>query len=194
MPMRVFTDPDTPVPEVHLLSNGRYHVMVTSAGGGYSRWHDLAVTRWREEPTRDYWGTFCYLRDAGQRRRSGRPPQQPTLEAGPKRYEAIFTEGRARISPARSTDVSRPTPKSVVSPEDDIELRRVTHHQSLATRRDDRNHQLCRSGARAAGRGRVASGLQQSVRADRDHRDSAGDPLHAPAALRRGTTALDACT
>ncbi|WP_258286145.1 hypothetical protein, partial [Escherichia coli] len=39
----------TPTPEVQLLSNGRYHVMVTSAGGGYSRWNQLAVTRWRED-------------------------------------------------------------------------------------------------------------------------------------------------
>ncbi len=46
---RVITDPDTPLPEVHLLSNGNYHVMVTHAGGGYSRWRDLAVTRWRED-------------------------------------------------------------------------------------------------------------------------------------------------
>jgi cyclic beta-1,2-glucan synthetase len=61
--MRVFTDPNSPVPEVHLLSNGQYHVAITSAGGGYSRWRDLAVTRWREDPTRDCWGTFCYLRD-----------------------------------------------------------------------------------------------------------------------------------
>ncbi len=61
--MRVFTDPSGPVPEVHLLSNGRYHVVITSAGGGYSRWRDLAVTRWREDATRDCWGTFCYLRD-----------------------------------------------------------------------------------------------------------------------------------
>src|SRR5687768_17684088 len=35
----------------------------TAAGGGYSRWRDLAVTRWQEDPTRDGWGTFCYLRD-----------------------------------------------------------------------------------------------------------------------------------
>ncbi len=45
--MRVFKTPNTPIPEVHLLSNGRYHVMATNAGGGYSRWRDLAVTRWR---------------------------------------------------------------------------------------------------------------------------------------------------
>ncbi|GAX61503.1 cellobiose phosphorylase [Candidatus Scalindua japonica] len=53
--MRVFTDPNTPIPEVHLLSNGRYHVMATNAGGGYSRCRDLAVTRWREDATSDCW-------------------------------------------------------------------------------------------------------------------------------------------
>ena len=55
--------PTCAAPEVHLLSNGRYHVVVSSAGGGYSRWRDLAVTRWREDATRDCWGTFIYLRD-----------------------------------------------------------------------------------------------------------------------------------
>jgi cyclic beta-1,2-glucan synthetase len=60
----VFSPPAAhPVPEVHLLSNGRYHVMATNAGGGYSRWNNLAVTRWREDATSDDWGTFCYLRD-----------------------------------------------------------------------------------------------------------------------------------
>ena len=51
--LRVFPSPHTPIPEVHLLSNGRYHVMATNAGGGYSRWKDLAVTRWREDATCD---------------------------------------------------------------------------------------------------------------------------------------------
>ena len=35
-------------PQVQLLSNGRYHVMVTSAGGSSSRWNDMAVTRWED--------------------------------------------------------------------------------------------------------------------------------------------------
>src|SRR5208283_3511474 len=65
--MRVFTDPDLHAPEVHLLSNGSYHVMVSNAGGGYSRWRDLAITRWREDATRDCWGTFVYVRDLATR-------------------------------------------------------------------------------------------------------------------------------
>ena len=64
-PLRVFNTPDTPFPEVNLLSNeGRYRVMITNSGGGYSNWKDIAVTRWREDSTCDNWGTFCYIRDA----------------------------------------------------------------------------------------------------------------------------------
>ncbi len=62
-PIRIFTSPDTPSPELQLLSNGRYHVMVTNSGGGFSRWKNLDVTRWREDRTCDNWGTFCYIRD-----------------------------------------------------------------------------------------------------------------------------------
>ncbi len=51
------------IPEVQLLSNGNYHVMVTNAGGGYSRWKNIAVTRWREDTTCDNWGNFCFIRD-----------------------------------------------------------------------------------------------------------------------------------
>jgi len=120
-PIRVLTSPDTPNPEVQLLSNGRYHVMVTNAGGGYSRWNDLAITRWREDGTRDPWGTFCYLRDVD----SGTvwsSAHQPT-STGAEDYEAIFSEGRAEFR-RRDGDFDTHT-EIAVSPEDDIELRRV---------------------------------------------------------------------
>ncbi len=130
-PIRVFNSPDTPIPEVQLLSNGRYHVMVTNAGGGYSRWKDLAVTRWREDTTCDGWGTFCYLRDMS----SGEvwsTAHQPTLKQ-PQHYEAIFSEGRAEF---RRTDYDFEThTEIVVSPEDDIELRRVHLTNRARTRR-----------------------------------------------------------
>src|ERR1044071_5067496 len=87
--MRIINNADLAAPEVHLLSNGRYHVVISSAGGGYSRWRDLAVTRWREDATRDCWGTFLYLRDVT----TGEfwsTAYQPTLRAT-KRQESIFT-------------------------------------------------------------------------------------------------------
>ncbi|MGE5097701.1 MAG: glucoamylase family protein, partial [Betaproteobacteria bacterium] len=121
MPMRVLPGPDTALPEVQLLSNGRYHVMVTNAGGGFTRWKDLAVTRWHEDPTRDDRGAFCYLRDMD----SGAfwsSAHQPTLARG-EGYEAIFSEARVEF---RRTDHEIEThTEIVVSPEDDIDLRRV---------------------------------------------------------------------
>ena len=120
-PVRRFNSPHTPIPEVQLLSNGRYHVMITNAGGGYSRWKDLAVTRWREDSTCDNWGTFCYLRDVT----SGEfwsMAYQPTLKQS-KNYEVIFSEGRAEFR-RREQNIETHT-EIVVSPEDDIELRRI---------------------------------------------------------------------
>jgi cellobiose phosphorylase len=120
--MRVFTNPTPPAPEVHLLSNGRYHAVISSSGGGYSRWRDLAVTRWREDPTRDCWGTFVYLRELA----TGdfwSIAYQPTLRET-KGYEAIFTQSRAEFR-QHHAELEIHTQISV-SPEDDVELRRIT--------------------------------------------------------------------
>lgn len=121
LPLRVINNPNTSMPEVQLLSNGKYHVMVTNAGGGYSRWKELAVTRWREDSTTDHWGTFCYIRNltTGAYWSSA---HQPTLKRS-EHYEAIFSEGRAEFR-RRDHDIDTHT-DIVVSPEDDIELRRM---------------------------------------------------------------------
>jgi cyclic beta-1,2-glucan synthetase len=120
--VRVFTTSDTPAPEVHLLSNGTYHVAVTNAGSGYSRWRDLGVTRWHEDPTCDSWGSFCYVRDVA----SGAfwsVAHQPSLVRA-QNYEAIFSQGRAEF---RRQDRGLTTHVEIsISPEDDIELRRVS--------------------------------------------------------------------
>jgi cellobiose phosphorylase len=122
MPLRIFTTPDTPFPEVSLLSNGNsYRVIITNAGGGYSRWKDMAITRWREDSTCDNWGSFCYLRDA-EKGNFWSVTHQPTL-IRPEKYEAIFSIGRAEFR-RRDFDIDSHT-EIVVSPEDDIELRRI---------------------------------------------------------------------
>ena len=130
-PMRIITQTTTAQPDVQLLSNGRYHVMVTSAGGSYSRWKDLAVTRWREDATSDNWGNFCYVRDVD----SGAywsTTFQPTM-VEPKKYEVIFTEGRAEFRRHdRGIDLHT---EIVVSPEDDIEMRRTRITNKSSVRR-----------------------------------------------------------
>ncbi|HEY8154025.1 MAG TPA: glucoamylase family protein [Myxococcota bacterium] len=120
--LRRFHSPHDATPRTHLLSNGRYAVMLTAAGSGYSRCGDLAVTRWREDPTCDSWGSYIFLRDVG----SGEvwsAGYQPS-GAEPDSYEVAFSEDRAEIV---RRDGSITTTLSVaVSPEDDAEVRRVS--------------------------------------------------------------------
>jgi cellobiose phosphorylase len=129
--VRVFLSPDTPIPEVQLLSNGRYHVMITNAGGGYSRWKEIAVTRWREDSVCDNRGTFCYIRDVA----SGEfwsTAYQPALKPS-ETFEAVFTERQVEFR-SKNHDFDTHT-DIAVSPEDDIELRRITITNRGRTRR-----------------------------------------------------------
>ena len=120
--VRRFTSPHEATPRTHLLSNGQYAVMLTTAGSGYSRWRDIAVTRWREDATQDCWGSYIFLRDVetGLVWSAGYQPSGVEADA----YEASFTEERAEIT-RRDGDWST-TLEVVVSSEDDAEVRRVS--------------------------------------------------------------------
>ena len=119
--VRVFNTAMMSVPEINLLSNGCYNVMTSSSGGSYSRWRDLSVTRWREDSTRDNWGTFCYIKDVSNGA-FWSTAYQPTLTV-PDMYEAIFSEGRTEFR--RCDQLIDTHTEIVVSPEDDIEMRRT---------------------------------------------------------------------
>ena len=110
------------MPRTQLLSNGRYAVMLTTAGSGYSRWRDLAITRWREDVTRDAWGTYVFLRDvdSGETWSAGYQPRG----GAPDSYEVTFSEDRAEI--VRRDGAIGTTLQVIVSPEDDAEVRRVS--------------------------------------------------------------------
>jgi cyclic beta-1,2-glucan synthetase len=120
--LRRFRSPHDRVPRSHLLSNGRYAVMITAAGSGYSRWRNLAVTRWREDVTCDPWGSYVYLRDVenGFVWSAGYQPSG----ARPDNYEVAFSEDRAEIT--RRDGSLATTLDVVVSPEEDGDVRRVS--------------------------------------------------------------------
>ncbi len=109
-------------PEAHLLSNGRYAVMLTGAGSGYSRWGELGITRWREDVTRDDWGAYVFLRDveSGEVWSAGYQPSG--IE--PDSYDVTFTEDRAEF--IRRDGTITTILDVVVSPEDNAEVRRVS--------------------------------------------------------------------
>lgn len=129
--MRVFTNPTPRSPEVNLLSNGRYHMAITSAGGGYSRWEDLAITRWREDSTRDNWGSFVYVRDLDSGA-LGSIAYQP-VQRETDHYEAIFTQARAEFKQQINGIGMHTT--ICISPEDDVEIRRITFTNRTDTER-----------------------------------------------------------
>ncbi|MCL5674950.1 MAG: cyclic beta 1-2 glucan synthetase [Candidatus Omnitrophica bacterium] len=120
--LRIFHSPNTPVPEVHLLSNAHYHVMITNSGAGYSKWNEIGITRWREDITCDTNGLFCYIRDIDSGKVWSACYQPTGIES--ILYEAIFMQGRAEF---RRHDGNFITYTEIaVSPEDDVEIRRIS--------------------------------------------------------------------
>ena len=120
--LRRFTSPHDAIPRTHLLSNGRYAVMVTAAGSGYSRWGDVAVTRWREDVTRDSWGSYLFLRDmhSGAVWSAGHQPSGTEADS----YEVTYAEDHAEFARRDGSIATGLT--IVVSAEHDAEIRRVT--------------------------------------------------------------------
>ena len=121
-----------PMPHVHYLSNGRYSLLISATGGGFSRWGDFDLTRWRADTTRDDWGTWLYVQD----RESGKlwsAGYQPT-GVSPTTHDARFYAHKAEFR--RTDDQIALTLEIAVAADDDVEIRRVTvHNQGEQPRR-----------------------------------------------------------
>ncbi len=130
---RRLTTPNTAHPRTHLLSSGHYHVMITNAGGGRSSWRGLDVSRWREDRTRDDWGSFCYIRDLNTGAlwsAAHQPLRRPADE-----YEVVYSTDKAEFR--RLDGVIETRLEITVSPESHAEVRRLT-----LTNHDSRPHEL----------------------------------------------------
>jgi cyclic beta-1,2-glucan synthetase len=130
---RLFRSPHTSVPRAHLLSNGSYSAVVTNGGGGGSFWRNLAVTRWREDVTRDFGSQFIYLRDV----RSGllwSAAYQP-VGREPDEYRVTYLTEKALFQ--RRDDDIESNLEIAVSPDEDVEVRRLS-----LTNRSDRLREI----------------------------------------------------
>ena len=124
--VRRFRSPHTPFAHAQFLSNGSYTAVVTNAGGGASFCRGRAVTRHREDPTRDPGSQVLYLRDV----RSGSvwsATYQPMAKE-PEDYLVTFSPEKATFR-RRDDDIATQL-DIAVSTEDDVEVRRiaVTNH------------------------------------------------------------------
>lgn len=130
---RTYTTPHTSAPRAHMLSNGEYTVMVTNAGGGYSTFRDLDVTRWSEDRTCDSWGQFLYIKDV-VRGHVWSAAYQPTRRE-PEEYRVTYTiEG---VEFWRTDEDIESKMQIAVSPEENLEVRRV-----ILTNRGSRSRSL----------------------------------------------------
>jgi len=120
--VRRLAGPGDGAPVTHLLSNGRYAVMLTASGAGSSRWRDIAVTRWREDATRDDWGSFVFLRDADSGLVWSASAQPVAHGAG--HGAVVFDEDHAEFS--RRDGTLATSMEVLVSGEDDGEVRRLS--------------------------------------------------------------------
>jgi cyclic beta-1,2-glucan synthetase len=109
-------------PQLHSLSNGRYTVVMTAAGGGFSRHGGLDLTRWRADATRDPWGTWIYLRDLD----GGPTWSAAERPAGPRGDEAVTVFHPHRIEVRRRVGDVVSRLDVVVAPDADLEIRRLT--------------------------------------------------------------------
>src|SRR6059058_3008124 len=114
--------PDITSPRTHLLSNGTCSITVTNSGGGYLRWLELDVTRWRADATCDMSGSFCYIRDL-ESGTTWSNTHQP-VRSPERRYTWSFTSDKAEFR--RRSGPCETITEIVVSAEDDAEVRRVT--------------------------------------------------------------------
>jgi len=130
---RRFGTPHTASPHTQFLSNGRYTAALTHAGGGWSMWRGLSVTRRREDRTSDAGAHFIYLRDPW----SGdvwSPTYLPICRE-PDVFETTFDLEKSTYR-RRDGDFETVL-QVVVSPEDDVEVRRLS-----ITNRGDRPREI----------------------------------------------------
>ncbi|MBN1334929.1 MAG: carbohydrate-binding protein [Deltaproteobacteria bacterium] len=128
--IRRFRTPHTTFPHAQFLSNGNYTTVVTNAGGGASSCRGVAVTRWRQDATCDPGGQYLFLRDV----RSGRVWSATHHPTGHDAEDdtVVFTMEKATFQ--RKEDEIGTRLDIAVSPEDDVEVRRleVTNHGDRA--------------------------------------------------------------
>ncbi|MDZ7691091.1 MAG: hypothetical protein U5K69_08130 [Balneolaceae bacterium] len=109
-------------PRTHILSNGRHSTVITHAGTGYSANDKIALTRWRADRVMDPYGFFFFVKDldTGLYWSVGHQPVARKAD----RYDSWFHEGKVQI--ARVDEWIESFMEVCVSPDDDIELRKIT--------------------------------------------------------------------
>ena len=130
--VREVETPHTPQPVVAMLGNVPFTTMITNAGGGFSKYGNLALTRWRHDSTRDNYGQWCYVRDLASGQVWSTTYQPTAVE--PLWYRVRFASDRVTFI-RRDGGIDTQTEIAVAS-DDGAEVRRVTLFNRTTTTRE----------------------------------------------------------
>ncbi|MBL7661248.1 carbohydrate-binding protein [bacterium] len=121
--IQTVTTPHSYIPHTHFLSNGRYALMVDNVGSGFSSFDkELILTRWREDLVENRQGFYIYIQDVAAEK-TWSVGYQPTCVQS-ERYEAVFGPDKVEIK--REDQGIYTHTEIIVSPEDDLEIRKIT--------------------------------------------------------------------
>ncbi|MFC4098409.1 GH36-type glycosyl hydrolase domain-containing protein [Paenibacillus xanthanilyticus] len=120
--VREFKSPHTVIPETLLLSNGRFTTMITNSGSGYASWEGIHISRWLEEPVKDSWGSYIYIRDVSSDQ-IWSPSYQPCKVESPEQ-QVLFELNKATF--VRKDNELETCMEICVAPDVNAEVRRIT--------------------------------------------------------------------
>ncbi len=121
----------TSIPQIHLLSNGNFNVLLSNMGGGYISWRDIDLTRWQPDGVLDPWGTWIYIQEMNMNPRRGRCLWSACYQPIPGDSEDMQVTYFAHKAVFRRTEngiVS--TMQVTVAPDDPVEIRRIHLHNN----------------------------------------------------------------
>lgn len=144
----------TPIPQVHLLSNGSFRVLISNMGGGYISWQDRDLTRWQPDPVLDNWGSWVYIQEQNEEGSTLWSAASQPLPIDAKDTQVSFHAHM--VVYRRIVEQLVSVMEVTVSPDDPVEIRRIylqnnSDHQrmlritsygevALSTHADDGQH------------------------------------------------------
>lgn len=127
--IRNYSEPSV-IPNIHLLTNGSYNVMLTDRGSGYAKCNSIAVYRWISDYMQSS-GSFIYLRNVNSN--DFWSTTYSPINTKPEVYRTIFSPHKAEYI-RREGNIETNT-EVIISTEDNTEIRRVTIHNHSSSKR-----------------------------------------------------------
>lgn len=111
----------SPIPKMHLLTNGNYNLVLTDKGSGYGRCNSMAVYRWINDYMQSS-GAFIYVRNVNSNEYWSTTYSPVNTE--PEVYKVIFAPHKAEYI-RREGNIETNT-EVLISTEDNAEIRKIT--------------------------------------------------------------------